>query len=140
MRNVAALEAVPAGAYAARIVDYEFRDSQAGNEYINWVLEIVSDEAALAGRKLYVNTTLTPESLWRLKQFIEAALGKEIPSEEFDFDPAELVGKTVLCTVKNREYEGRMQADVRNISALSPNGAKLASAPNAGSKRRRRPA
>lgn len=53
------------------------------------------------------------------RELIKAVTGEDIPvGGHFDFDTDDLVGRPVLVTIKNKEYEGRLQNDAEKVVAI----------------------
>src|SRR5487761_2301121 len=84
---------IPEGDYGMKVVEVTEETSKSGNEMLKWVFE--GTEGKAKGKTFWLYTTLTPESLWKLKQTLEA-LGVEVPDSAMDLDLDELEG--LECT------------------------------------------
>lgn len=97
---------VPEGQYEVKVVEVEQKTSDnSGNDYLAWEFQVISP-AKYKGKKLYHNTSLTPQSLWNLRGLLEQ-LGVEVPEEPTDIDLDDLIDRTVGCEVQHEEYKGK---------------------------------
>ena len=74
--------------------------------YLKWVVELDDDEG-----KVYINTSLSKDSLWNLRGLLEA-LGEEVPDDEMDIDLEEMQGKRLGVITERETYQGKPQAKV----------------------------
>ena len=82
-----------------------------GAEYIAWEFIIKAPEEE-AGRKLYTNTSLQPQSLWVLRNLLEAA-GMEVPQQAMDIDLNDFDEDTELgVMIENEKYKGKDKPNV----------------------------
>jgi len=72
--------------------------------YINWKIKAAAGECE--GALLWNNTSLSEQSLWNLRTFLEA-LGVEIPDNEFDLDLDDMAGLQFMGSVDFEKYEGK---------------------------------
>lgn len=112
---------MPAGTYAAKVTDGELREAgpnakHPGSEYINW--EFTIQDGEYQGRKVWQNTSLIPEALVGLKGLLSAT-GKFDVDAELDFEIEDVIGADVAVVVRQREYQGEMQNEVRRVKPLS---------------------
>jgi len=111
LSNVEDFSAIPEGVYSAYVVDVEVGTSSAGNTMATLTLNI--SEGEYENRKLFTHMVFTERSMWRVKQILEAILGREIEkTNEFELDTEELIGKKVKIRVSQREYQGVMRNNV----------------------------
>lgn len=68
-------KAIPEGEYVVSVNDASIESSSKGNDYIKFEFEVI--EGSHKGAKLYHNCSLLPQSLFNLKNVLEA-LGFEI--------------------------------------------------------------
>lgn len=101
--QVETFKALPDGKYLVKIDDVEIKEGDKG-EYFNWVLKVTKGKNK--GKKLWVITSLVPESLWNLKNFLDA-LGADYPESAFDVDPTDYVDMELGVTVEVEEFEGK---------------------------------
>ena len=97
---------LPEGDYLAKIVsseDQKSSENTGSKRYIRWLFTIVKP-VEYKGKKVYMNTFLTPESLWNLRNLIHAATGKNVAGKAVTFNPANLEGKIVAVTLEDNEY------------------------------------
>ncbi len=126
--DVSTSNVIPVGYYSVQIAEQEQREG-AKAPYINWTLTVdgvlsVDDpekameasKAVESGRKLFLNTSLAQNSLWRLKRFIAAATGS-MPTGT-GFDPDSLIGMRVKVKVTIKQYEGEDRNDVGEVTKL----------------------
>jgi hypothetical protein len=108
-------EAMPPGAYHVAITNVSLEDpknpkpDQPVYQYYKW--ELTVQEGEFEGRKLWMNTSLNPKGLFKLKELM-VACGDEVEAEEIEFDPTKYLGKELTVGVSSREWEGRLQNDV----------------------------
>jgi hypothetical protein len=100
-----ALDKVPAGEYAVRVVDSELKDSKAGNKYLSWTLETFGkDDDKLNGRKIWHTTPISGAGAGILRQFL-TAMGIEA-TDRLDTD--EVHGRELVVVVAE-DKEGYMK-------------------------------
>jgi hypothetical protein len=109
-------EAMPVGPYPVVVEETEIRD---GKEfpYINWTFKVETGENA--GRKLWMRTSLDPNSTWSLKAALKA-LGETSPQlneDTFEIDPDDYLGRRAIANVSQETYQGTLR---NNIDTLSP--------------------
>jgi len=98
------------GWYNCKIVDAEVKDNKKKDgQYINWSLEVDEPGSEFVGARVWAITSLKPQALFALKNFIKAA--------EFEYDPdgfdiQELVGLEIQAYIEKVEYEGNWQAKI----------------------------
>jgi len=119
-------EALPEGMYLGTLVDVEVRDGQKG-PYWSWKfgdLISVEDDKPYPGHQ-WVNTSLTPEAAWKLKETFEAF--KVAP----DTDTDELLGQQCWLVISQRTIErgARMGEVGNNVDRLLAVGADDATPP-----------
>src|SRR5690606_25506002 len=83
---------IPAGEYVVKVAKAEIRNGESGYQYISWTLEIISGE--YKGKKAYHNTSLKPEALFNLRNFL-TALGVSVPKGKMTLNLKEYVGKVL---------------------------------------------
>jgi hypothetical protein len=76
-------------------------------QYIKWKFKVPDGEDH-AGGVVYLNTSLSEQSLWALRSLLEA-LQVEIPAEAFDLDLKDMIGQQMMASIIHEEYEGRPQ-------------------------------
>ena len=94
------------GEYNFKIVAVEkkWKDNDKANvPYYNWKLQVAN--GSNKGATKFYTTSLKTESLWSLRNFIYAALGKNVAGKQLSFDPQSLVGKALIGTVEDQQYE-----------------------------------
>lgn len=113
LSNVEEFSAIPAGVYTAFVVDCEVGSSSAGNTMATLTFNI--SEGEYENRKLFAYLVFTERSLWRVKQILEAVLGKKLEKAEMELDTEELIGKKVKIRVSQRDYQGSMRNNVDQV-------------------------
>lgn len=99
---------VPDGEYLVKVEEVTQEDGDKA-PYLKWVFVIA--EGKSEGGKLYNNTSLSEKALWNLKTLLEA-LGVEIPDDEFDIDPEDLVDLELMVSVELETYEGKKRPKI----------------------------
>lgn len=93
------------------------------------VIEKVEEKVSTTGKDMLLVTFKEPESeklvwenylfqencLWKLKELLDA-VGLDT-SGPIDFEPEDLVGQVVNCTVIQEEYNGSMKNRIRKVEA-----------------------
>lgn len=96
---------VPDGLYVLAVQTVTQKKSQeAGNPYLSWEFKV--DEGKYKGRKVWDNTSLQPQALWKLRGLFEN-MGMDIEDGEFEVDLEELQGQVVGAEVVNEKYQGK---------------------------------
>jgi len=115
MSNVEEFVVLPAGQYDVVVTDIEFRKSKTTEfPYISWELTVLSGPAE--DRKLWLNTSLSPKALFRLKQTLEGLGVNDVPQQIEGNDLIEaMMGAKAVAEVGVREYEGRNQNEVKRL-------------------------
>lgn len=104
---------IPEGSYLGRPVEAtkETSDSS-GGEYISWTYEVT--EGKHKGTKLYDNTSLQPQALWRLRTALDA-MGVETPDGPYDLDLEAIVEDediVVALEVEDDKYQGKTRSKI----------------------------
>jgi hypothetical protein len=63
------------------------------------------------GKPIYDRHNLLPQSLWTLRNLLEA-VGMKIPKGRFNLDLKKLIGKELAITVSDDEYDGKISSRV----------------------------
>lgn len=113
-KDVKVLKTVPEGNYLVKVEEAELTTSSNDNEMISWVFEIAAGK--YEGQKLYYNTNIGKESLWKLREVLEA-LGQDVPDGKMDLDLSELVGCECGVVVYQEVYEGKNRAKIADFLA-----------------------
>ncbi len=103
---------VPEGDYIVKVKEVTVEESQSGNPYLKWVLEVA--DGRHSGKKLYHNTSLQPQALFNLRATLEA-LGMEVPQRALNLDLDTLIGLSCAVSVETENYQGRDRARVVEV-------------------------
>lgn len=96
------------GIYNVKVESVEETESNnSGKPLLKWVFVITDGE--FKGMKLFENTSLQPQALFKLKNVLEG-LGVDIPNKAFDIDLSEMIGLTASVDVVNEKFEGNKKA------------------------------
>lgn len=106
---------VPEGQHHAKVHETSLEEGDKG-PYIKWVFSIVSDDKT-NGSKVYMNTSLTPQSLWNLRNLLET-LGVETPDSEMELDLPSYIGLELMVRIEHETYEGKDKARVSDFTPL----------------------
>ena len=98
---------VPEGNYRAKFKSVAYSTSQAGNPMFTWVL--VGTEGKLKGKELKEYTALTAKALWKLRDMMEATIGKapggKVNTRKLlDYCKKNMIGQEVGVTLEDDEY------------------------------------
>jgi hypothetical protein len=108
------------GVYPAHIHSIEMSKNPgaSGYHYLTFVYQ--SDEQTK--RNIWVNYSLSPAALWRLKQDL-VKLGVDVPDGEFDFEPTEVIGMTCRIRVSKKPHYSRPGEEDNEVEeVMSPEG------------------
>jgi len=109
-------DALPAGTYLSKLTDGNIREAgpnskNPGSQYINWEFTIQGGQ--YEGRRVWTNTSLLPQTLFRLKELL-AATGRFEENQlggELDFEITDLIGADVKLVLKyipaSDQYDAR---------------------------------
>lgn len=120
--EVRGFEPIPPGTYEVEIENVTLKDSKSSDsQLLSWELR-VADGGEFDGRKVFMNTSLAPKALWKLKGVMES-LGHEMTSDfAFDFDDEtgqitspDLLEMRCIAKVSQREYQGKMTNQVDDL-------------------------
>ena len=118
-------DALPNGKYEVLIHDIEEKTVKSGkNEGAPmWAVQFSVNGGPFDNRRVFRNYTLIPESLWAVKGFL-LALGYDAEQldGEIDLDLNDLIGLPCQVVLRQREYEGQIQNDVRQVLKSSGQG------------------
>lgn len=96
---------IPNGSYVLTVTGVEKKKSeQSGNEYLAWEFKIA--EGKHKGKKVWDNTSLQPQALWRLRGLLEA-MQVDISEGEFELELDEFDGETLGVVIENEKYNGK---------------------------------
>ncbi len=108
-------EPVPEGEYTVNLFDVEQKETRNGDDMYVLILKIA--EGDQKGKNLFLNLPVMKTTLWKIKQSLQA-FGMEIPKSAVDVDFDNLMGKQCLAVVAEREYNGNIYADVKQLKKL----------------------
>ena len=109
-------ELLPEGNYEAVLSKVESKiGKDSGKPYLEWTFDLTED--AYPGRKGFYNTSLQPQSLWKLKEMLVNVFHLEADSlaGEFDFDEEELIGIPVILVMEHRVWNGATRDGVADV-------------------------
>jgi len=118
-------EAIPSGTYHVKITDGELREAgenakNPGSQYINWEFTIQSGD--FAERRLWTNSSLLPQALFRLKQMFKVTghwTEEELEADDFGFDIDNAIGLDLKVVVTQRMYNEELQNDIKRFKPIS---------------------
>lgn len=96
---------VPDGQYALAVSSVTQKKSESsGQPYLSWEFKV--DEGKYKGRKVWDNTSLQPQALWKLRSLLEC-MGMDIEDGEFELDLSDFEGNTIGAEIANEKYQGK---------------------------------
>ena len=96
---------VPDGAYALAVaVVTQKKGQDTGQPYLSWEFKV--DDGKYKGRKIWDNTSLQPQALWKLRSLLEC-MGMAIEDGEFELDLSDFAGQIVGAEIANEKYQGK---------------------------------
>lgn len=106
---------VPEGDYLLKVVGAELKSKKDDetSKYLSWRLVIAKPERYKNAGSIYHTTSLKPESLWSLRNFIED-MGITVPKKAIALPIAEIVkaGKLIGATLEDDEYNGKVKSKI----------------------------
>lgn len=112
---------LPEEAHTFEVVDIEEETGKdSGEPYLAFTLQVVDGE--YKGTKAWDNFSLQPQSLWKLRGFMEAA-GQDTVDGPMEIDPDELVGLVVVGHVIHEEYKSKTKHRIDSYSPVEGDGA-----------------
>lgn len=102
------------GQHTAKLVEIQENTTQAGDDMLTMVFEVIRGESK--GAKVFDNFVLTDKALWKLKQLLQVLGVKCDGKIALDLD--KLVGKVCDIAVYHEEYNGKMKARIDEYIAL----------------------
>lgn len=114
-KNVESRRTPPEGDYKLEILEATTGTSNAGNDQIEFVLEVADGE--YKGTKVWFYCPLAENSLWKLHAFL-TALGEDVPEDEMDIDLSDLVGKELVGVLTHETYQGKKQAKMTDFDSI----------------------
>ena len=106
---------VPTGDYLLKVVGCELKTKQdATSKYLNWRLTIHSPEKYKSAGSIWHVTSLKPEALWNLRNFLED-LGVKVPKSQVEVPIAAIVQKSLIigATLDDEEFEGKVKSKIQ---------------------------
>jgi hypothetical protein len=108
---------LPAGQYYVQVVACNPKSSKAGKPMFEWQYRVVDGE--FENRRIYQNTMLQQESLWKLKQNLVGLGYSEADLEgNIQIDPEEMFGLECYAVVTQRTWEGQVRNDVQRLISI----------------------
>lgn len=108
---------IPEGDYAFKINKIDQKKGDKGN-YLLFHLKATKGHPKGVGKVIPHNCSLTKQSLWNLRNLIEAC-GKPVPSKAVNLDLDKMVGWELAGTVVDDEYEGKKKSVVSGFFPVS---------------------
>lgn len=112
------------GNYPCFVFEVEERETRKGDQMFVLILSIAEGEAK--GRQLFYNLPILPQTMWKVKETLEAC-GLEIPKSVVEIDFDDLLGTQVIAVVDHRVANAgkRKGETVETVETLLPiDGAK----------------
>jgi hypothetical protein len=89
-----------------RLVVDEVTEEEGSGEYpyLKWKFKTQHSQSNLNNKPVYTNTSLSPQSLWNLRNLLEA-LGVETPDSAYEIDLDDVVGYEMVGSIEHDSYE-----------------------------------
>lgn len=112
---------LPAGTYTARLTRTKPLLSSKGTPGILFIFEVTDPD--YLGKTLFLNMYYSPTSMWRVQQIL-GGFGfynqEELTSEDFDFNPSDLLGIEVNLQVSQQTYNNKLNNSVDQVMPIQP--------------------
>lgn len=110
---------VPEGDYGIELIKLVVKKGEdSGKPYLDCGFKIVQGNKGVGRSPVKHNFSLQKQSLWNLRNFLEAA-GKKVPSSAVKLDLDKLVGLQTGATLTDDEYEGRKYSVIAGFFPLA---------------------
>jgi len=109
-------EVIPEGSYLCFLFDVDLKQTKKGDDM--YVLTLKVAEGDSKGRQLFYNLPVMPQTMWKIKETLEA-FDVEVPKSVVNIDFDELLGKKCRVTVGHREWQGKEYEDVQGLTHAS---------------------
>lgn len=126
LSQVKEFDLLPKGKYPAIVEELELRESQNGNQYLNW--KFAFTEGDNEGRVQYMMTSLKPKALFRAKA-VFVALGIKEPTFDIEVDDdtnvvtnPQLIGTPCIIDLGIEVYEGQKRNYIVSILPMFSEG------------------
>ncbi len=114
--TVGEYDALPKGLYNCSVTSFLDKVSKKGKPMVEWQFTIIEGE--LKGRKIWLNNTLTPESLWAFKRSLLAVGFTEEQLEgDLEVEAEDVIDQECTIRTDQEEYNGKMQTRVVGLYA-----------------------
>lgn len=113
--DVGTFETIPQGKYTCYLFDVDLKQTKKGDDMYVLILKIADGEHK--GRQLFYNLPVMKQTMWKIKESIEA-FGVELPQSKVSFDFENLLGRKVKAVVTHREWEGKTRENVAALERL----------------------
>lgn len=108
---------IPDGIYGIKVESVEQKESNSGNQMLEWIFVGTSGKAK--GKKFWLYTVLDdPQKIGKTLE----ALGIEFEAGEFDFDPDDAVDAECFGEVVTEKYEGQKRSKLKRVMAEEDGG------------------
>lgn len=111
-KDVKTFKTPPEGNYLVKVKKAELTTSSNDNEMISWEFEVSS--GSYDGSKLFYNTNTGKDSLWKLREVLEA-LGQEVPDGKLELDLEDLEDLECGVVVYHEVYDGKNRAKIADF-------------------------
>jgi hypothetical protein len=114
--TVGEYDALPRGLYNCRVTSFVEKTSKGGKPMVEWQFTVTEGE--LKGRKIWLNNTLTKESLWAYKRTLLAVGFTEEQLEgDVEIEADEVLEQECVIRTDQESYNGKMQTRVVGLYA-----------------------
>lgn len=96
----------PEGPHLARVVKCDPQRAKDGSPLLYWEFEVISDDGTQY-RRVWTNTSLKPQALWRLRDLVNACGVYPGPD---GFKRSEVVGKMLRIMIEHERFCKKHQA------------------------------
>lgn len=111
--NLEKLNPLPEGIYKVLVKNVKLKESKFGtNPYLLWQLEVT--EGQEKDKIIFLNTSLSNNSLWRIKKLLEA-MRFPIYDQEIKLEPKELINRQLRVKVIAEFFNGNFGNQVTDF-------------------------
>lgn len=114
--NLEKLNPLPEGIYEVMVKNIKLKESKSNtNQYLVWHLEIT--EGQYKDKIIFMNTSLSDNSLWRIRKLLEA-MNFPCCDEQIELEPKELINYQLRVKVVTEFYNGKFYNQVADFYPL----------------------
>ena len=119
-KDAISFEPVEPGPYAMTVEAIEGPNKGPNSNYMAVAFTFDDPEVAKKAGKVFRNYPIDGKGAGFFRDFWKASTGQDIPiGTQLDINTDDAIGRHVIAQIENREYEGKLQNEVKQVTAAS---------------------